>query len=251
MYYTLKILENFAEEYKILIILYIVASLILQPFYSVILPRIYSTFFETLASHKNSPSHTIQQILTKYMAYIIFSLCFISFLTYLIGYLQDKIVPKLIEYMTTFMFTNILYQHENNYSEIDISKVYRYITDVPHDLLLLSNEFIKIFPYTLSFISVIVYLFYVNMSIGIVATILYTTSGIITNNNFPKCTPLIKEKVEEVQKIMSEINNKLSNLSNIYNSGYLEEEISEFENISKTVTEKKIIFLFFCPMIFS
>ena len=245
MYYIFKVLANFFQEYKTTILIYLAILFISQPTYLILIPRLFSIFFEKLSLHKNSSSDTLKQICIKYMSFIGIGMITTCILGSTTKYLEDSIIPHFIGYLNVFMFTNLLKQRENDFSEIDISKVYMYLADVPHDVMLLLNEIVTVIPNIVGILSIIIYFTYLNVSLGLITLSLIICVGYISLLNIPICLPLAKEKQKNTQEKLVEMNNKLSNLTNIFSSGYMEEEIVDFENII-TQNKKKILDSNFC-----
>jgi ABC-type multidrug transport system fused ATPase/permease subunit len=240
MYYLLKILADFFQEYKITISVYFIILFISQPISTIVIPKIFSKFLDELSLHKNSSYETLKPIIIKYITYISIGKITTSFLGFIAKYLEDKIIPNFIGYLNTFMFTNLLKQRENNFSEIDISTIYMYLVDVPKDVLLLLKNVVTMIPNILTLISVVVYFTYLNVGLGLITLSLYIIILYLSSLAIPICLPLAKEKQNSEKEKLVIINNKLSNLTNIFSSGYMKEEIDDFKNIVNE-NKKKII----------
>jgi ABC-type bacteriocin/lantibiotic exporter with double-glycine peptidase domain len=245
MHYLLKILADFFQEYKITTLVYFIILFIYQPLYVIGIPKLFSIFFDKLSLHKNSSYETLKPIIIKYTTYISITMIITFILGSATNYLEDKIIPNFIGYLNTFMFTNLLKQRENNFSEIDISKIYMYLVDVPNDVLLLLKDVVTIIPSIAMLISMVVYSTYLNVGLGLITLSLYVIILYLSSLAIPICLPLAKEKQKSIQEKLVKMNDKLSNLTNIFSSGYMKEEIDDFENIVDE-TKKKIMGSNYC-----
>ena len=240
MYYIAKVLEDFFQENKLIIIAFFICNILYQPMYTIIIPKIFTNFFETLTLHKNSSYEILKKICISFLIYYSVMQLILNAIDIFIKYLKNIIIPSLTNYLGSYLFKNLLKQRENNYSEIDISKVFMYLSDVPYDVLVILNDSTKILPNILAITTIVCYLFYVNINLGFTSLILFICTFYISYYNFPRCIPQSEERQNATREKMTSINDKLSNLSNIFSSGYMEEEIFDFENTSNRANEASI-----------
>lgn len=229
--YILKILEPFIKEHKYTIIMYFIFSLFAFPLEAIIIPQIYSHFFNILNGK------TKLNIFIKYFIIIIIFLFIINVSDLLTSYIESLLIPKFNEYIINYIFKNLLYKYEDSIKDIEIGKVITKISTIPQNFKeFLTNFFVYIFPRVLAILLINIYFFYLNPTLGIISfiiVILYFYSNIYF---FNMCSLSSNEKHKLLEHQNQYMQDKLSNSYSIYSCGNLKKEIYSYEEKTKNYT---------------
>lgn len=231
--YSWKISLDFLLENKVNIILFLVFTALAYPLEAIVIPQIYSHFFEIL-NQKTKP-----QVVVKFLGMIALLLCVVKISDGIIHYLESIMIPKFNEYILNYIYTNILLKHQNNYSEIELGKLISRINTIPTVLRELSTDItIWVFPKFIAVLIINAYFFYLNTQLGMVSVVMILIIWILNYYMCRKCVPLSNMRHSLLEKNSENIQNKLSNLMTIYSSGKLRQEIDEYMQGTKSYSTK-------------
>ena len=229
----LKILFLFASEYKFTIILYILCTMLAFPLESIIVPQIYSHFFEVLNNK------TKIDVFIKYFVMIVVLLLIVNIANCSTTYIESFMIPNLNEYIINYIFKNLLKKYENNYGEIELGKIITRINTIPQYLRAIITEFcIWIFPRALAIFVINIYFFVLNWKLGLVSLILVAVFFYINYYYFTKCAIYSNQRHILFEKKNQDTQDKLSNSYSIYSTGSLNKEILNYSNNTKIYTTK-------------
>jgi len=229
----LKILFLFACEYKFTIILYILCTTLAFPLESIIVPQIYSHFFEVLNNK------TKIDVFIKYFVMIVVLLLIVNIANCSTTYIESFMIPNLNEYIINYIFKNLLKKYENNYGEIELGKIITRINTIPQYLRAIITEFcIWIFPQALAILVINIYFFVLNWKLGLLSLILVAVFFYINYYYFTKCAIYSNQCHILFEKKNQDTQDKLSNSYSIYSTGSLNKEILNYSNNTKIYTTK-------------
>lgn len=229
--YILKIFSSFLKKYKFTVIIYTLFTLLSFPLESIVVPQIYSHFFEILNKKTNS------KIFIKYFMIIVVFLIIINASNCATTYIESYVLPELNEFIINYIFKNLLKKYENNISEIELGKLIARLSIVPQYL----KEFITsicvwIFPRVLTIIVINIYFFYINWKLGLVSIITIVVFYFINIMFFNKCSKISKERHLIFEDKTQTTQDKLSNSFSIYSNGNINKEILMYEDNTKKYT---------------
>lgn len=231
--YILKIIESFIKNYKFIIFLYILFTLLAFPLEAIVIPQIYSHFFSIL-NHK-----TKKEIFFKYFIVILFVFIIIYVAGFLTSWSENLIIPELNKYIITYIFKNILKKYNNNYEDIELGKLITKLTTIPQYLKeFASDVLIWVFPRLLAILIINIYFLVLNWKLGLLSILTLIILTIVYLYFCKKCSKLSNER-----HTLFELNNqytqdKLSNLNTIYSTGNLENEILNYDKYIGSYTTK-------------
>lgn len=229
--YILKIFLSFINNYKFTVFIYILFTIFAFPLESIVVPQIYSHFFEILSTKTKS------DVFIKYLIYIVVLLSVVNIANCSTTYIESYMIPELNAFIINFIFKNLLKKYENSITEIELGKIVTRLSIVPQYLKELITQFcIWIFPRILTIILITIYFFILNWKLGLASTLLLIVFTYVNLTFFTSCIPdstkrhlLFEEKNENTQ-------DKLANSLSIYSNGYLEKEISNYESHTEKYT---------------
>lgn len=231
--FILKILSSFLKDYKYTIIAYIMFSILAFPLEAIIIPQIYSNFFNILNKKTNL------DIFIKYFLIIITFLFIINVSELITSYIESYLIPKFNEYIINYIFKYLLLKYEDSIKDIEIGKIITKISIIPNNLKeFLTNFFIYIFPRALAMLLINIYFFYLNWKLGLISFILVIIYFYINYFYFDSCSISANEKHILLEKQNEYMQDKLSNSYSIYSCGNLNKEIKDYELKTSIYTNK-------------
>ena len=167
--YIFKIICDFLKKYNLTIIFYIIFTILSFPLESIIIPQIYSNFFEIL----NSKTKVNQFI--KYISFIIFIQIIVNFSNCVTTYIESYIIPEMNHYIINYIFKNLLKKYENSVTDMELGKIITRISTLPNYLKeFIADILVWIFPRIVTIIIINLYFFYINWKLGFISIILLT-----------------------------------------------------------------------------
>jgi ABC-type multidrug transport system fused ATPase/permease subunit len=232
---TLKLIQPFIKKYKYNLLVYSICVLIAYPLESIFLPKLFSSFFDEL--NKN----VSKEVFIKYLLYFV-GFIFITANAQLITNKMDSfLIPTFNESIANTFFKKILEFYENNYADLELGKLQLRINYLPSILREVTTDLFNwVIPKILTIIIVNYYFFTQDTMFGLISI---TSIFIILFFNlfyFNECIALSNDRYDNFEFKSEQLQDKLSNLSAIYSSGTLNDEINEFEKINKNFKEKHI-----------
>lgn len=231
--YSFKILLDYVKENKWLIIAYIIFTLFTMPFQTIIIPKIYSGFFKKLNEKKIDPS-----IFLTYLGYLFFSLLLVNICYYIIYNLNAQIVPKMYEHIMVLVYHRLLLLYENNYTDIELGKLFTHVNNAPYNLTKVFKSFIYLFPQLATVFVMNIYFFIVDIKLGLVSVFILILYMFLQDYTFRKCSTTSTEKEKSLETVNQSMQDKISNLYSIYSFGNINNEVKNYEKIVKDFKEK-------------
>lgn len=224
--YVLKILLSFIQNNAFILIIYTLFTLFAFPLEAVIIPQIYSSFFDEIKDEKAVNIN----IFIKYFILLVVMLFVINVSNFATSLIEAQIVPQLNGYIMDFIYTNLLKKHENSITEIELGKIITRITVIPQNVRSLVTEFcIWFFPRLLTVIIINIYFCFISIEIGIISTILFIVYSIINYYYFTKCIPISEQRNLMFEERNQDTQDKLSNSFSIYSNGKIKNEIDSYK----------------------
>lgn len=223
---SLKLIKLFVEENKGLVFLYFFANIFSLFLETILLSQILSNIFAKLTMKKND-----KELAKLFMMYVI--LFVVTKTGFAIrNYVYDLIIPKFNKFVKVYLYNSIIDRYQIDYVEPNLGYILYNFQNLPSSFNRIIIEMLQEYiPNTIAVIICISYLLYVNRTIGIVTmiTLIFVIFVIIY-----RCYNNVKLSIEEhdlTQYDNEFVQDKLSNLFNIYTSGTTEVEKIEYEKL--------------------
>lgn len=231
--YIFKIFNDFFKDYKFTVILYILFTILSFPLEAIVIPQIYSNFFEVLNEKTKS------KVFIKYIALILIVQVVVNFSNSITTYIEAFIIPEINSYIINYIFKFILIKYENSVTELELGKIISRISSIPNYMKeFLSDFLVWIFPRLLTVFIINIYFLYLNTTLGIISIILVIVFMYINFKYFLTCSQLSYDKHLLFEEKNQYTQDKLSNSASIYSSGQINDEIDNFHNNTKIYTSK-------------
>jgi len=231
--YIFKIFMSFINQYKLTVIFYIILTLLTFPLESIIIPQIYSSFFDTIKINTKS------NVFIKYFVAILVIEIIINGSIIFTEYIESYLIPEFNNFIINYIFKNLLYKYENNIEDIELGKLITRLSIVPNSLKeVISDVCTWIFPRILTIIVINLYFFYLDWRIGLVSTILLIIFLLVSNRNFNKCSGTSEERHILFEKINQITQDKLNNSFSIYSNAKVNDEINDYKSKTGIYTKK-------------
>jgi ABC-type multidrug transport system fused ATPase/permease subunit len=224
---------SFINQYKLTVIFYIILTLLTFPLESIVIPQIYSSFFDTIKMN------TKANVFIKYFVAILVIEIIINGSIIFTEYIESYLIPEFNNYIINYIFKNLLYKYENNIEDIELGKLITRLSIVPNSLKeVISDVCTWIFPRILTIMVINLYFFYLDWRIGLVSTILLIIFLIVSNRNFNKCSGTSEERHVLFEKINQITQDKLNNSFSIYSNAKVNDEINDYRSKTGIYTKK-------------
>ena len=231
--YILKIFKSFIKDYKFIVILYIVFTILAFPLESIVVPQIYSNFFEVLST-KTPPS-----VFLQYFIYIVVLLSVVNVANCSTTYIESFMIPELNGFIINYIFKNLLKKYENSITDIELGKIITRLSTVPQYLKEFITEFcIWIFPRVLTIILINIYFIFLNFKLGLLSTFILIIFFYFNLKYFISCAPISTERHLLFEGKNENTQDRLANSFSIYSNGYLNKEIDSYEKHTENYTSK-------------
>jgi len=156
-------------------------------------------------------------------------------------FMRAKLVPRFEESVINKVIKNIMSKYENDYQELDYSLIITKMNQFPKVMRSISTTFFKtVFPRTLVIIIICMYFTYLNTKLGIITSILIFIQLKYLKNSEFTCSATTIETQELFDKLLSVFSDKFQNLSSIYGSGTVSDEIENIQRVNMETTASKI-----------
>ena len=237
---SFKLIEPFIKKYKLSLILYTICILLSYPLESIVIPEIFSSFFESLRS-TNEPQNEVYVI---FMIKIGFFMLIIIIAQLITSKLDVYLIPQFNEMISNTIFEKIIKYYENNYTDLELGKILTRINGLPSTLREVTTDLFNwVVPKLLTIIVINYYFLANNITLGLLSLIILLL--IFWNNytSFQPCIELSYQRYINYEQKSEILQDKLSNLYSIYSAGNVENEIKDFNNISyqfRRIHEKSI-----------
>ena len=228
---TKYIITQYAKEHKLLLIIYALVVLIAFPIDAMAMSYIYGKIFNEFSNKKQSLPAIRNFFIAAIIIWIIVKVC-----TYIKTYLNSKIIPSFYRYTREVLFDTVISKYKVNYSEPRLGDILTSFTELPYSIYSLSNRMLNDhIPILFALIGIIGYTFYISPSFGSIMIIGFLISAYITYIMSDKCIVANNKEHKEYKSQNEEIQDKFSNLFNIYTSN-----TDEYEKIKNYVKEKDL-----------
>jgi len=197
-----------------------------MPFQIMVIPKIYSGFFKKLNEKKID-----HNIFITYFWYLFFALLLINACYYIIYQLNSMIVPKLYEYIMVLVYHRLLLLHENNYTDIELGKLFTQVNNTPYYLTKLFKAVIHLLPQLATVIVLNIYFFTLDVKLGMVSVFILLIFIAVQKYSFNKCFTVSTEKEQQLEHVNQTMQDKISNLYSIYSFGNINNEVKDYEKI--------------------
>lgn len=228
---SLKLIKPFLQKYKFYLIFYIICILLTYPLESVLIPETFSKLFESI---KDNNFDISKNIFLNFYKKIGLLMLITTIAHKIISHLDIFLMPECNELVQNIFFEKILKYFENNYTDLELGKILIRINGLPNILRELTSDlFTWIIPKILTLVAINYYFFINDKILGIISILMLFLIFYINYKSFNKCINISHDKYEKYEEKSELLQDKLSNLYSIYSSGNINEEIQNFNDITK------------------
>jgi ATP-binding cassette subfamily B protein len=222
---TFKLIKPFFYKYKLYLIIYSICVCLTYPLEAIIIPKIFSGFFEKLKGN-NITDDIFKNFFKK-----IFCFLTITFIAQTIVSKMDVyLIPEFNETVSNSFFEKILNYYENNYTDLELGKLLTRINGVPSILREVTTDLFNwVLPKILTIFIINLYFYKNDKILGIGSFAVLLLIFYYNINAFKKCICISNERYETYENKSEELQDKLSNLYSIYSCGNVKEEINNFK----------------------
>lgn len=213
--------KDYFKKNYLLVIAYVFFYTLAYSLESVLLPRLSANLFVNFTKSKLNTIYSSLYIIVFVWVIIQTSLSFA-------GYYDSKLIPSVWVYFRDFVVKSIYYKYENEYKDIDLGKVQGELSSIPGNFIdFFYHMFEKILPRIFITFIIIIYLFSINWKIGAVFSFLILVPFVLLYGyKMDQCRIMSNQRYQQFLDLMSDVQDKFSNLATIYTSGKMNDEIN-------------------------
>ena len=225
---TIKIINPFLKSNKFILIFYTITILLSYPLESIVIPKIFSKFFEQINLNINN------NIIFEFIKYFIIFMGISSLSQLVSTKLETIIIPEFNKYVSNVLFQKIIYFYENNYADLELGKILARINSLPSIIRELTTDlFTWIVPKFISLLIINSYFFYYNFTLGIISLVFLGSIVYYNINNYGECIDISNKRYMVYEDKSEAVQDKLSNLYSIYSSDKINDEIESYDKITE------------------
>jgi len=225
---TLKIVKPFLKSNKFILIFYTITILLSYPLESIVIPKIFSKFFQQINLNINN------NVIFEFIKYFIIFMGISSLSQLISSKLETIIIPEFNKYVSNMLFQKIIYFYENNYADLELGKILTRINSLPSIIRELTTDlFTWIIPKVISLIIINSYFFYYNFNLGLISLIFLAIIIYYNLNNYSRCIDISNKRYIVYEDKSEAVQDKLSNLYSIYSSDKINDEINSYDKITE------------------
>ena len=229
---TFRLVKPFIEKYKYYLILYTICILLAYPLEAIIIPKIFSTFFDSIK--ETSDNQNSNEIFSNFYKQIIIFMFIIFIAHTMISKLDIYLIPEFNESVSNIFYENILTHYENNYTDLELGRILSRINGLPSVLREMSTDLFNwISPKICTILIINCYFYMNNIKLGVLSSIILILIIYINKKSLTKCSILSHDRYLSFEDKSETLQDKLSNLYSIYSAGNVKEEIINFNNINR------------------
>ena len=245
--------KNFFTPNYDLVLKYIIICLVLYPIEAIGLSRLYSNLISKAKDIKRIKVKNLEfrniDLKNPSIEIIIlligFSILLLTTIDNFKNKLYSNIFPKFKEWIRMELFEKTLHKYSNNFKDLNIGLELLRMEDL---VIITTQQFLKVtsnfFPIILISLILMIYLFYVNINLGLIIFIYLTLSIIVLILSYKKIFISVTKRFNSYYKMIDEMDNSYTNLSNILVNNKTNHEINKNNNESiKYKSESKNTYL--------
>lgn len=223
---------NYFIDNLTLFVFYFIVIMFTFPLESVLLPKLYGKLFEQLKSDK-SPLNNVFNVFENIKSFnapgimiiISFSWFIISSAHALKQSLEAKITPKYLGYIRNVIFSATIEKNNTDFKDVKVGEMITRILDVSRYLKQLGQWIISRFlPEMIGLLSIVVYSFWIDSSLGLILLFGVTMTFLITYIGGEKVINISSNREKQFYNLTEKLNDSFSNMMNILLNNQNDEE---------------------------
>jgi len=203
------------------------------PLESILLPKLYSSFFEQI---NKTPT---QEVFLYYFGLMFLLITIVNIGSIISGLIESFLLPKWKGYYMDWIFKYMLLMYENKLTDVELGKLVVNMTILPRLSKDLIMDFVTwTFPRLLAIFIIHVYFFFVDFRLGLMALTTLVIYGIVSYYSYTQCSPLVEKEHVQFEAKMQTTQDRLSNTFSIYSTGNMDNEINKYTKDTEIYVEK-------------
>ena len=237
--YIYKLFVEFIYKHPWTIVFYFICTLLAYPLESIVLPQLYSHFFNSIKQVTNQNA----TIFFYFLRLIAVVLVVVNVANYMTVHIEAILIPEWTGFIMDWIFQNTVEIYENKMTDIELGKMILDISVIPKTMREFITDLVTwFFPRFFSVLAINLYFGWLNWKLGLVSFVLfavYLSSSIFVLN---KCSVLAQSDYGLYENKMQLTQDRLSNTFSIYSAGNTQREIENYQldtkNFMKVYKEK-------------
>ena len=231
--YTLELFGAFCQQYQGTLFFYLICTLLSFPVESLVLPQIYSSFFDKI---KKTPT---QEVFLYYFGLMFLLICLVNITNILTNMIEASLLPEWKGFFMDWIFEKLLKVYENKMTDIELGKLIVDLVTLPRISKELIMEFVTwTLPRVLAVLLIQIYFFTIDWRLGLLSVMALTMYALVSYFTFFRCSPLAAKEHNQFEDKMQRTQDRLSNTFSIYSVGNVHNEIEQYMQETKDYVDQ-------------
>lgn len=223
--YIYKLFTEFIFQHPLTIVFYFFCTLMAYPLESIVLPQLYSHFFDSIKQTSNRNT----RVFSYFLCLIAIVLIVVNVANYLTVHIEAILIPEWTGFIMDWIFQNTVELYENKMTDIELGKMILDISVIPKTMREFISEIVTwFFPRFLSVMAINGYFGWLNWKLGLLSIFLFFAYLFTSVTVLNKCAVLAQSDYQLYENKMQMTQDRLSNTFSIYSTGSTEREIQNY-----------------------
>lgn len=223
--YIYKLFAEFIFKHPLTIIFYSICTFMAYPLESIVLPQLYSHFFNSIKQVSSQNT----RVFFYFLQLIAIVLIVVNVANYLTVHIESILIPEWTGFILDWIFQNTIEIYENKMTDIELGKMILDISVIPKTMREFITELVTwFFPRFFSVLAINAYFGWLNWKLGILSFLLFVLYLICSIFILKRCSTLAQSDFQLYEDKMQLTQDRLSNTFSIYSTGNMEREIQNY-----------------------
>ena len=239
--YIYKLFVEFIFKHPWTILFYSICTLMAYPLESIVLPQLYSHFFNSIKQVSGQNT----KVFFYFLQLIAVMLVVVNVANYLTVHIESNLIPEWTGFIMDWIFQNTVEIYENKMTDIELGKMILDISVIPKTMREFITDLVTwVFPRFFSVLAINLYFGWLNWKLGLLSFALFAMYLISSIFILNRCSGLAQSDYQLYENKMQMTQDRLSNTFSIYSTGSMEREIQNYRKDTEnfmTVYKDKMV----------
>jgi ABC-type multidrug transport system fused ATPase/permease subunit len=218
------LIKDFLMKHKSYIVMYVIYLLVI-PFRDILLPHLFGKLTKTLQEKQPLVSIAVITVIVWILVHVVISAIEWDDIFY---------YPDMMDYIRNIILNTLFEQYRDNYDDMKTTEVMVKIIKLPQLIYTYMDIWKKMYiPVFITFVCVIMYIFYIDPVMGFVLFVILTIYFVVTVNSPMICSDVTEKKDRIMNDLNEDTEDVLRNMMSVLNTNNdkFEIERSQEQNV--------------------